>query len=455
MDIYSFTDIKIYKVSELNFEIRNEIESVYPDIWVEGEISNFAYPNKKHMYFSLVDENSMIKVAMFESNSKNIAFDIGNGLHVYINGYVSTYDKRSEYQIIAYNIIPVKKGDLLIAFEQLKKKLRDMGLFDEEIKRAIPILPEKIGVITSKSGAVIRDIIKILNKRFGNYHLIIRNTSVQGNGAAKEIIKAIDDFEEYNVDVIIIARGGGSFEDLAAFNDEELALRIYKCNIPIISGVGHQTDFTICDFVSDKRAATPTHAAELVILNKVDEMSKICKNKEKFLNIISQKLNFYKKELKSLEERKVFKQPNSLLNSLWQLFDGLNDDLRNSYINLIKLNKNKYFLLNTSINLKIIKDKINKNKIVLNHVILFLKNNLDLIINSKKNSLDIILERLDSYNPASILKRGFSIVKNKENGKIVKSINDTDVNSHLLILLYDGFIESIITAKGSDVSGNK
>lgn len=446
---------KIYKVSELNFEIKNEIESIFSNIWIEGEISNFAYPNKKHMYFSLVDEYSMIKVAMFENNCKNVPFDIENGLHVYINGYVSVYDKRSEYQIIAYNIIPVKKGSLLLAFEQLKKKLQDMGLFDESIKKPIPVLPSKIGVITSKSGAVIRDIIKILNKRYGNYHLILRNTSVQGNDAVKEICSAIDDFEEYNVDVIIFARGGGSFEDLAAFNDEELAMKIYKCKIPIISGVGHQTDFTICDFVADKRAATPTHAAELVILNKNDEILKINKNKEKILSLISQKINLYKRELKSLKERKIFKHPQSLLNSLWQIYDDINENLKNDYINLIKLNENKFNFLKSKINLKNFKERINKNKIILNNNFLFLKNNYNSCFNVKKNKLKIILEKISSYNPASILKRGFSIVKNKKTGEVIKSINEVNINDQLLILLIDGFIESMVMDKSSKILNNK
>ncbi|MDD5659720.1 MAG: exodeoxyribonuclease VII large subunit, partial [Actinomycetota bacterium] len=334
--------IKIYKVSELNFEIKNEIENSYFNIWIEGEISNFAYPNNKHMYFSLVDDVSMIKVAMFENNCKNLVFKVEDGLHVYVNGYVSIYDKRSEYQIIANNIIPIKKGSLMLAFEQLKKKLQDFGFFDEENKKFIPRLPSKIGVITSKSGSVIRDIIKILNKRYGNYHLIIRNTPVQGYNASEEICAAIDDFEEYRVDVIIIARGGGSFEDLAPFNDEKLAKRIFNCAIPIISGVGHQTDFTICDFVADKRAATPTHAAELVILNKKDEIFKIRKDTEKLFNLILQKTSLCKKELKTLKDKKVFKQPETILNFLWQYYDHINTDLKNNYKNIVKLSESRF-----------------------------------------------------------------------------------------------------------------
>ncbi|MHB8276664.1 MAG: exodeoxyribonuclease VII large subunit [Candidatus Humimicrobiaceae bacterium] len=438
---------KIYKVSELNFEIKSEIECAYSNIWIEGEITNFAYPNKKHMYFSLVDENSMIRVAMFENNCKNLIFNIENGLHVYVNGYVSIYDKRSEYQIIAYNIIPVKKGSLLLAFEQLKEKLQCIGLFDENIKKPVPLLPSKIGVITSKGGAVIRDIIKILNKRYGNYHLILRNTPVQGSEASKEICKAIDELEEYKADVIIIARGGGSFEDLAPFNDEELAMRIFKCNVPVISGVGHQTDFTICDFVADKRAATPTHAAELAILNKKDETLKINKNSEKLLNLITQKLSSYKRELRSLKERKIFSRPETILNSLWQEYDDMNEDLKNKYKNLIKLNKSKFKITSAKASLINIKRRISSNRVNLNNTFVFLKNNCSFVFTFKKNNLKILLEKTSFYNPANILKRGFSIVKNKKTDKIVKSINDISIDELALILLKDGFIESKVMSK--------
>jgi exodeoxyribonuclease VII large subunit len=450
MDSSIPTGIKIYKVSELNFEIKSEIENTYSNIWIEGEITNFAYPNKKHMYFSLVDDNSMIRVAMFENYCRNLVFNPENGLHVYINGYVSIYDKRSEYQVIAYNIIPVKKGSLLIAFEQLKTKLQNLGLFEEDIKKQIPILPLKIGVITSKNGAVIKDIIKILNKRFGNYHLILRNSPVQGNEAAKEICNAISDFEEYKADVIIIARGGGSFEDLAPFNDEDLALRIFNCSIPVISGVGHQTDFTICDFVADKRAATPTHAAELVILNKKEEVLKIRKIREKLQSIIFQKIYSCRKELRYLKERKIFIRPGTILNSLWQEYDGANENLITKYKNIIKLNEHKFKIISSGINSKILRTKIKSYETNLSNKLVLLKNNSILVFNIKRTNLKIILEKISSYNPANILKRGFSIAKNKTSGRIIKSINDISVNEIAIVLLGDGYFESNVILKSSD-----
>jgi exodeoxyribonuclease VII large subunit len=443
--------VKIYKVSELNFEIKSEIENAYSNIWIEGEITNFAYPNKKHMYFSLVDEYSMIRVAMFENSCKNLGFDPENGLHAYINGYVSIYDKRSEYQVIAYSIIPVKKGSLLIAFEQLKTKLQGLGLFEENSKKQIPALPLKIGVITSKNGAVIRDIIKILNKRFGNYHLILRNSPVQGNEAAKEICNAISDFEEYKADVIIIARGGGSFEDLTPFNDEDLALKIFKCSIPIISGIGHQTDFTICDFVADKRAATPTQAAELAILNKNEEILKIIKIREKMQSIVFQKIISNRSALKYLKERKIFIRPGTILNSLWQEYDGAAQNLINRYKNILKSNEHKFKITASAINSKFLRAKIKSYETNLNNEIVLLKNQCFNVLKTRRNNLKIILEKISSYNPANILKRGFSIAKNKNSGRVIKSINDINVNEIAVILLGDGYFESEVILKCSDV----
>lgn len=451
------TQLKIYKVSELNFEIKFNLENSYSDIWVEGEISNFAYPNKKHIYFSLKDENSIIKVAFFDNSfrlsdnfffrTNEIANMLRDGLHVYVNGYLSTYDKRSEYQIIARKIIPVKEGNLLIAFERLKEKLSNEGYFDEKHKKSIPILPEKIGLITSKSGAVIKDIIKILNKRFKNFHLILKNTPVQGNDAPLEIIKALDDLEEFGVDVIIIARGGGSFEDLAAFNDEELAKRIFKCKIPVISGVGHQTDFTICDFVADVRAATPTHAAELVILDKEEFLLEIAKNASKLKVLIKRKINSLKKELHFILQRKVILNPKTILNKKWQIHDDLLMKLYSNINAFIKNLKSNINLLKSKINIGLIKNKLKLLKSSLYIKSNFLKEDYKNLVNSKKGEVILIIERLKNLNPASLLQRGFSIAKESKTGKILKSINDIEVNSEMETTFIDGLIYSKVIKK--------
>ena len=212
---------------------------------------------------------------MFYENNRKLPYEIEDGQHLLINGDVSVYEKRGEYQIIALDARPVGKGSLLLAFEQLKAKLEKKGYFEPSRKRKIPILPKTIGVITSMGGAVLHDMISVLSRRYENFHLVVRNVNVQGITSSLEVCEAINDFCEYGVDVIILARGGGSLEDLWAFNTEMIAEKIFNCSIPVISAIGHETDFTISDFVADLRAATPSIAAEAVILNKSETQEKI------------------------------------------------------------------------------------------------------------------------------------------------------------------------------------
>lgn len=267
---------KIYKVSELNFELKKLLEGNYPDIWVEGEISNFHHHSSGHMYFDLKDENSKIKSVMFLGDNRNLKFMPEDGMKVLTRGGVTLYLRKGEYQIVVRYIEPKGKGALLIAFEQLKKKLKAEGLFDIKYKKPIPFLPSRIGVVTSLGSAVLHDIKNVLNRRFENHHLIISPSSVEGESASTEICRAIENLNQYGkVDVIILARGGGSLEALWAFNTEEVARAVFSSEIPIISAVGHETDFTISDFVADLRAPTPSAAAEMVMPEKSELLNQI------------------------------------------------------------------------------------------------------------------------------------------------------------------------------------
>jgi len=267
---------KIYKVSELNFELKKLLEGNHPDIWVEGEISNFHHHSSGHMYFDLKDENSKIKSVMFFGDNHNLKFMPEDGMKVLTRGGVTLYLRKGEYQIVVRYMEPKGKGALLIAFEQLKKKLKAEGLFDIKYKKPIPFLPSRIGVITSLGGAVLHDIKNVLNRRFENHHLIISPSSVEGESASTEICRAIENLNKYGkVDVIILARGGGSLEALWAFNTEEVSRAVFSSEIPIISAVGHETDFTISDFVADLRAPTPSAAAEMVMPEKSELLNQI------------------------------------------------------------------------------------------------------------------------------------------------------------------------------------
>jgi exodeoxyribonuclease VII large subunit len=262
---------RIYTVAQLTARIRSMLEQQFFEIWVEGELSNCKVWNTGHMYFTLKDTGAQIKAVMFRSAMARLRFKPEDGLRVVARGRVSVYDPKGEYQIICEHLEPEGLGARQLAFDQLKQRLTAAGLFDERRKRPLPALPRKIGVVTSLEGAVIRDIIQVLRRRYANAHIIIRPTRVQGDGAAMDIKRAVTAIGKVaGVDVVIIARGGGSAEDLWAFNEEVVAYAIAGCPVPTISAVGHETDFTIADFVADLRAPTPSAAAEMVVSRKDD-----------------------------------------------------------------------------------------------------------------------------------------------------------------------------------------
>ena len=277
---------KVYSVSQLNkyIKIIMDNDTFLNDINITGEITNFKAHYSGHLYFTLKDDTSTIKCVMFKGNAMYLKFKPGDGMKVVISGQVSVFERDGVYQIYCKSMIPEGVGELYIAYEQLKKKLDKEGLFDEKYKKRLPFLPNRVGVITSRTGAVIRDIINVSTRRYPNVNLLIYPASVQGVNVAKTVISGIKTFNKLNnVDVIIIARGGGSFEDLFGFNDESLAREVFNSHIPIVSAVGHETDFTICDFVSDLRAPTPSAAAELVYPQYSDIIQKITSDKNRVM----------------------------------------------------------------------------------------------------------------------------------------------------------------------------
>lgn len=260
---------RVLTVSQITAAIRSAIESQFCDVWVEGEISNCRIWHTGHIYFTLKDEAAQIRAVMFRAASHYLRFKPEDGLHVVARGRLGVYDAKGEYQIVCEHLEPQGVGALQLAFEQLKKKLKAEGLFEQARKRALPALPRKIGIVTSLDGAALRDVIKVLRRRHPNAHLVIRPTRVQGEGAAADIVRSLRAIVKVTgVDVVILARGGGSVEDLQPFNEEILARAIAGCSTPVISAVGHEVDFTIADFVADVRAPTPSAAAEIVVAAK-------------------------------------------------------------------------------------------------------------------------------------------------------------------------------------------
>jgi len=400
--------IHIYSVSELNNSIKNNLEVSFPNIWIEGEVSNFYCHNKRHLYFDLKDENSKIRVVMFFEARKKLEFEIEDGLHLIITGFVSVYEKRGEYQVIAIGAKPVGRGSLLLAFEKLKARLEKKGYFDPAIKKDLPVLPKTIGMVTSTGGSVIRDMISVLEKRFNNYNLLVRNVNVQGTTSTEEICDAIDDLYEYGVDVIIIARGGGSLEDLWAFNTERVAEKVFGCSIPVISAVGHETDFTICDFVADVRAATPSVAAAIVTVDKNEVITSIKTMLAKAGDLVKNKIIYGKKELDNLINRKIFISPGTLFFNYWQEHDVLRKDLSG----MVKM-------------------------IVLNY----------------KSKMDILLKDLHANSPVSVLQKGYALLVEKKEGRVIRSISQIDIGKDMDVTLNDGILVSKVLNKKKKILG--
>jgi len=315
---------KIYTISEVTRMVKMELESAFPLLWVEGEISNFHHHHSGHLYFTLKDETSQLRTVMFRGEARKVPFELKDGLQVVARGRINVYEPRGEYQLIAELLEPKGKGALQLAFEQLKEKLKKEGLFDTALKKKLPVLPKKVGVVTSPRGAAIVDIIRTLERRFARLHILLYPVKVQGEGAAEEIVEGIDYLGSFpDIDVIIVGRGGGSIEDLWAFNEEKVARAIYRCAIPVISAVGHEIDFTIADFVADIRASTPSVAAEMVIeeeeslRERIENLEKRLVHNQKFV------LQEWKHEVFSLAQHRVFQNMRINLLNLEQKVDDL------------------------------------------------------------------------------------------------------------------------------------
>ncbi len=331
----------IYSVSEITSTIRKQISNI-GSVWVQGEVSNLTYHNSGHIYFSLKDENAVIRGVIFRREASKLEFKLQEGRIFQIYGRIDIWEGSSQYQIIGEKVLPGELGQFYLKFQEIKEKLEKKGFFDEKNKKLIPYFPEKIGIVTSAEGAAVRDVLKIIKKRFPGINVIIRPTIVQGNDAPADIISAIEEFEAFGgVDTLILTRGGGSIEDLWAFNDERVAEAIFKCKIPIISAVGHERDFSIADFVADRRAATPTEAGELAVPD-MKEINNILESiRYKIIKSISQRVKTYLLRIKTIEKSYAIRRPLSIFELKEQQLDHLYDKLTKEIRSKISNNKEK------------------------------------------------------------------------------------------------------------------
>lgn len=406
-------------VTDINNYIKNIVDGDFflSNVTLKGEISNLKFHTRGHLYFSLKDENSKINAVMFNYKNLGLNFIPKDGMNVIVKGKVSVFTTGGSYQITVSNMKEDGIGNLYILFEELKRRLEREGLFSPEHKKKLPRIPKKVGVITASTGAAVKDIISTINRRFPLTEIILFPTLVQGVGAKENIVKMINEANESDVDVIILGRGGGSIEDLWAFNEEIVARAIYNSNKPIVSAVGHEIDFTISDFVSDMRAPTPTGAAELVVPSKVEIQSYLNDYKGRIISVINKKIKSYTDTFSKLKNTYILKNPISMYEIDEQKLDNLLEKLGS--IMTYKLEREKSKLNNLS-------KMISPNMI----------NRLD----KEKIKLENIETKLNLLNPENILKKGYSLTLVE--GKIVKSINSVKKGSIIDTKFSDGIIKS-------------
>lgn len=414
---------RFYTVAEINGLVKSEVENnpYLSSVWVKGEIYNLTYHSSGHIYFTLKDDNASISAVFFRYANKNLKFRLEEGMKVLVSGGITVFEKRGSYQLNVLQARPEGAGELQKRIEQLRKKLAEEGIFDQSRKRELPFLPSRLGVVTSPTGAAVRDIIKVALRRYPNIEIIIAPAKVQGDGAPDSIVTAINELNksEWNIDVIIAGRGGGSFEDLMAFSEEKVVRAFAGSGVPIISAVGHQIDHPLCDDAADVAAPTPSAAAEIAVPVKAD-----IKNEIEYLNMrmygsLSNRYTKYQTSLQNIVSKKVFRDPYEILNSRQMVLS----DIENRMLYRMKQRVSSLreeFLMLPDINI------LRKNILV-----------------SKKHSLEMLVQNLNNLSPLNIMLRGYSIVIDRNN-KIIKSVEKLKHGDNVEIRFADGRAGAVI-----------
>ena len=400
---------RIFTVQEITRHIRQRLDEdeVLNDIYVKGELSNLTQPTSGHLYFTLKDEFSELRCVMFREKSIGLRFTPEDGMSVIVRGHISVYEKRGNYQLYVDEIQEEGIGALYRAFEQLKKRLKEEGLFDIAYKKPIPSFPRRIGIITSPTGAAVRDMLNITKRRFPHVHILLAPVAVQGEEAPWQIVNAIRLMNRVNaelmkIDVLVVGRGGGSIEELWAFNEETVAREIFSSEIPVISAVGHETDFTIADFVADRRAATPSEAAELVVPDNREIVRNLSSLELRMRQNVFKAVEFQRRKLESMEKNILFRKPTERINQYRQAIDEIKRNMLAEISHLVALHR---------------------------------------------KSLQALTGKLDALSPLAILERGYSICSRLPEGKVIRSVEDISVGDALKILFSDGEAVSEVKEK--------
>jgi exodeoxyribonuclease VII large subunit len=438
---------QMYTVSTLTREIKFLLEERFPFLWVIGEISNYATPASGHSYFSLKDTNAVISCVMFKNQKRGLKFAPESGMKIIGLARISLYEPRGSYQLIFEHMEPEGIGSLQVAFEQLKKKLASQGLFEDVHKKPIPFLSSKINVITSGTGAAVRDIIHVASRRFSGCHLQIVPVKVQGDTAKDEIAKAIEtvNLASKKADLIILARGGGSIEDLAAFNSERVARAIFESKIPIITGVGHETDFTIADFVADRRAPTPSAAAELALVDKNALIQRITQLRASLVHGMGQKINFFQQKLDDLNSR--LKSPDRIIDDLKNRIEECDQRMKRTLKTRVQHNKERVSWLQKTLETRTPLVSIVEHKKQVDRLSAALGQGMDSRLFVWKTKTREMGVKLCAFNPISVLDRGYSIARILPGKKILMDAADADLDDKIELVLSKGRLVTRVEKK--------
>jgi exodeoxyribonuclease VII large subunit len=450
---FPFLERTILTVSEVSERIKIVLEDTFFDIWLEGEISNLRRASSGHSYLTLKDERSQIRAVLFKLQRRYLRFDPKDGMLVLARGRISVYEPRGEYQMVLDYIEPKGVGGLQIAFEQLKVRLAEEGLFDASRKRPLPMLPRCLGIVTSPTGAVIRDILQILRRRFANLAICVYPVRVQGVGAAAEITQGIEILNRHpGIDVIIVARGGGSLEDLWAFNEETVARAIYASKVPVINAVGHEIDYTIADFVADVRAPTPSAAAELVIRPKAELHAEIQVMAQRLERAMQHRLEALRARLEASQQRRVLRDPWSPLRTMEQRLDELNARLTRSIRARLHLTREALeggeaaiTHLSPGMRIGLLRARVT----ALEQRLIAAQRGQ---VRHEREEVERLTATLQALSPLGVLARGYSICRHQADGRVIREAQAAAPGMHVDITLWQGSLQCTVDAvlpKGS------
>ena len=413
---------RVFQVTEITRHIKTLLEDEFGSVWIEGEVSNLRRPASGHLYFTLKDASAQMSAVLFRGNQRGMTADVKDGAKLRVQGEITVYESRGNYQILVRTVEDAGKGSLQEQFEKLKQRLAEEGMFSDERKQPLPRLPRHIGIVTSETGAAVRDMLHVLTRRFPHLHILLAPVAVQGEAAAPQVALAIDTLNQRNdLDIIIVGRGGGSLEDLWAFNEEVVARAIARSRIPIVSAVGHETDFTISDFVADARAPTPSAAAEIAVGEYDHFVEQIADPQRRMVRALQHAVQLLRHRLDTCRQNHVFKDPTKLLDQQRQRVDALLKDIRHATLGLAQQRQ----------------QRIDEAGIKLSHL-------ATVAVDRRRQRLERIESQLRALSPLAVLDRGYSLTRLAD-GSIVQRADQAAEGDRLVTTLAHGEFESTIT----------